>query len=213
VDAVVSAARTVPMMVPRRFALLRGAERWDASDGETSPFDRLAEYAAAPVDTACLVVVATKLDGRRKFAQMRESRASSSSANRSTRAALPEWIASRLAGKGHEVERDVAELLAALAGPQLSSLDDAIERLSLYVGPGSRSDEAAVAPASRACERRIRGRSSTPWAPASLAAPSAPSPTVRYDPRERGLPLLGALAWSIRQLAALPGGPRERRVA
>ena len=70
VDAVISAARTVPMMASRRFVLLRGAERWDASDGETSPFDRLAEYAAAPVDTACLVIVATKLDGRRKFAQV-----------------------------------------------------------------------------------------------------------------------------------------------
>ena len=32
-DDVVSAARTVPMMAPRRFVLLRGAERWDAAGG------------------------------------------------------------------------------------------------------------------------------------------------------------------------------------
>src|SRR6185437_11041223 len=68
VDAIVAAARTVPMMAPRRFVIVRGAERWDAGEGgESAPFDRLAEYAAAPIDTTCLVVVASKLDGRRKL--------------------------------------------------------------------------------------------------------------------------------------------------
>jgi DNA polymerase-3 subunit delta len=200
VDAVVSAARTVPMMAPRRFVLLRGAERWDASDGETSPFDRLAEYAAAPVDTACLVVVATKLDGRRKFAQIARKQGFLVQCEPLDARALPEWIASRLAGKGHEVERDVAELLAALAGPQLSSLDDAIERLSLYVGPGKPVDEAAVG----ACVARVR--TADTWALVDAVGARDLGRALRtladaYDPRERGLPLLGALAWSIRQLA------------
>ena len=34
-----------------------------------------------------------------------------------------------------------------------------------------------------------------------------------YDPRERGLPLLGALAWSIRQLARYQAAHRSRRLA
>jgi DNA polymerase-3 subunit delta len=65
VDTVIGAARTVPMMAARRFVLVRGAERWDTSDEEDSaersspkrrgdaaaPFDRLAEYTAAPVDS------------------------------------------------------------------------------------------------------------------------------------------------------------------
>src|SRR5262249_12709344 len=36
-DAIVSAARTVPMMAPRRFVLVRGIERWDTSDPEAAP--------------------------------------------------------------------------------------------------------------------------------------------------------------------------------
>jgi DNA polymerase III subunit delta len=200
VDVVVSAARTVPMMAPRRFVLLRGAERWDTSDGETSPFDRLAEYAAAPFDTACLVVVATKLDGRRKLVQLARKRGFLVSCDSLDSRALPGWIADRLAALGHDVDRDVAELLAALAGPQLSSLDDAIERLSLYVGPGAVVDEAAVG----ACVARVR--TADTWALVDAVGARDLGRALRtladaYDPREHGLPLLGALAWSIRQLA------------
>jgi DNA polymerase-3 subunit delta len=209
VDAVIAAARTVPMMAPRRFVLLRGAERWDASDGETSPFDRLAEYAAAPVDTACLVVVAAKLDGRRKFAGIARKQGFLVQCEPLDGRALPDWIASRFAAKGHEIDRDVAELLSALAGPQLSSLDDAVERLSLYVGPGNPIDEAAVG----ACVARVR--TADTWALVDAVGARDLGRALRtladaYDPRERGLPLLGALAWSIRQLAryqaALEGG-------
>src|SRR5271168_509820 len=63
VEAVISAARTVPMMARRRFVLVRGAERWDASESATSAFDRLAEYAAAAIDSTCLVISGSKIDG------------------------------------------------------------------------------------------------------------------------------------------------------
>jgi DNA polymerase-3 subunit delta len=200
VDVVVSAARTVPMMAPRRFVLLRGAERWDTSDGDTSPFDRLVEYAAAPVDTACLVVVATKLDGRRKLAQMARKRGFLVACDPLDARALPRWIADRLAAKGHVVDRDAAELLAALAGPQLSSVDDAVERLSLYVGPGAAVDEEAIG----ACVARVR--TADTWALVDAVGARDLGRALRtladaYDPRDHGLPLLGALAWSLRQLA------------
>ena len=200
VEAVVSAARTVPMMAPRRFVLLRGAERWDAGEGDSAPFDRLAEYAAAPVDSTCMVVVASKLDGRRKFAQLARKQGLLVACDPLDARALPEWIADRFAQKGHEVDRDVAELLAALAGPQLSSVDDAIERLSLYVGPGAAVDEEAIG----ACVARVR--TADTWALVDAVGARDLGRALRtladaYDPREHGLPLLGALAWSIRQLA------------
>jgi DNA polymerase-3 subunit delta len=74
VDKVLSAVRTVPMMAPKRFVLVRGVERWDSAggageEGETaskvSPLDKLAAYAAEAIDSTCLVLVAEKLDGRR----------------------------------------------------------------------------------------------------------------------------------------------------
>src|SRR6202023_776595 len=106
----------------------------------------------------------------------------------------------RFAAKGHEIDRDVAELLSALAGPQLSSLDDAVERLSLYVGPGNPIAEAAVGAGV------ARVRTADTWALVDAVGARDLGRALRtladaYDPRERGLPLLGALAGSIRQLA------------
>ena len=199
-DAIIAAARTVPMMAPRRFVMVRGAERWDAGEGQSSPFDRLAEYAAAPIDTTCLVIVASKLDGRRKFALLARKQGFLVACDSLDARALPAWIAERFQVKGHAVDRDVAELLAAVAGPHMSSVDDAIERLSLYAGPGAPVDEAAVS----ACVARVR--TADTWALVDAVgardlARALGTLADAYDPRERGLPLLGALAWSVRQLA------------
>ncbi len=200
VESIVSAARTVPMMARRRFVLVRGAERWDAGEGASVPFDRLAEYAAAPVDSTCLVIVGTKIDGRRKLAVVARKQGFLVPCEPLDARSLPGWIADRFAAKGHAIERDVAEMLAAIAGPDLSSVDDAVERLSLYAGEGAPIDEAAVG----ACVARVR--SADTWALVDAVGARDLGKALRtladaYDPRERGLPLLGALAWSIRQLA------------
>lgn len=200
VDAVVAAARTVPMMAAKRFVMVRGAERWDAAEGEASPFDRLAEYAGSPVDSTCLVVVVEKLDGRRKFAILAKKQGFLVTCERLDDRALPAWIADRFAVKGNPIAREAAELLAAIVGPNLSPVDDAVERVSLYAGPGARITEEAIA----ACVARVR--TADTWALVDAVGARDLGRALRtladaYDPRERGLPLLGALAWSIRQLA------------
>jgi DNA polymerase-3 subunit delta len=229
IETVLAAARTVPMMAPRRFVLLRGAERWGggeegegrpaAAKGQGSgvqPFDRLADYAAAPADSACLVIVASKLDGRRKLSLLARKQDFVVACDPPDSRGLPDWIVQRCAGKGNPIDRDVAELLAALSGPQLSPVDDAIERLSLYVGPGAPIDENAVG----ACVARIR--TADTWALVDAVGARDLGHALRtladaYDPRDRGLPLLGALAWSIRQLAryqaALAAGERPDEAA
>jgi DNA polymerase-3 subunit delta len=201
VETVIGAARTVPMMAARRFVLLRGAERWDTGeDAAASPFDRLADYASAPVDSTCMVVVAEKLDGRRKFAVLARKKGFLVSCDPLDDRALAAWIVDRFADKGHTIERETGELLAALVGPGLSAVDDAIERLSLYAGAGAMVGEDAVA----ACVARVR--TADTWALVDAVGARDLGRALRtladaYDPRDRGLPLLGALAWSIRQLA------------
>lgn len=199
-DAVISAARTVPMMAPKRFVLVRGAERWGANETDSSALDALAEYAASPVDSSCVVVVATKMDMRRKLATMAKKKGFLVACDPLDARALPAWIVERCEAKGHAIDRDAAELLAATAGTDLSSVDDAIERLSLYVGAGAAIGDDAVA----ACVARVRAADT--WALVDAVGARDLGRALRtladaYDPRERGLPLLGALAWSVRQLA------------
>jgi DNA polymerase-3 subunit delta len=201
VEEIVAAARTVPMMAPKRFVLVRSAERWDsAAEAAAAPFDRLTAYATAPVDSSCLVIVGSKIDGRRKLAVAARKQGYVVTCEPLDARALGAWIAARFASKGHAIDREVTELLAALVGPDLSSVDDAIERLSLYVGEGAPVGEDAIG----ACVARVR--TADTWALVDAVGARDLGRALRtladaYDPRERGLPLLGALAWSIRQLA------------
>jgi DNA polymerase-3 subunit delta len=200
VATVIAAARTVPMMARKRFVLVRGAERWETAESEDAPLDRLAAYAEAPVDSTCLVVVGSKLDGRRRFALATRRQGFLVNCDPLDARSLPGWIVERCGSKGHAIDRDVAELLAAVAGPQLSSVDDAIERLSLYVGQGAGIDADSVS----ACVARVR--TADTWALVDAVGARDLGRALQtladaYDPRDRGLPLLGALAWSVRQLA------------
>lgn len=204
-DKIFSAARTVPMMAPKRFLLVRGAERWDSGGDEDggksadSPLDRLAEYIESPVDSTCFVVVAGKLDGRRKAVALAKKKNLIVSCDPLADAELPGWIEARAKEKGNPIDHDTAELLAQVGGPDLSYLADALERLSLYVGPGNAITEHAVGE----CVARVRV--GTTWTLVDHVGKRDLAAALRtlaeiYDPRDRGLPLLGALAWSIRQL-------------
>ena len=216
IDTVISAARTVPMMAKRRFVLVRSAERWESQESEDSPFERLNEYAAAPVDSTCVVIAGQKLDGRRKLVATARKQGFLVSCDPLDARALPAWIVERCRAKGHAIDRETAEVLAAVAGPYLSPVDDATERLSLYVGSGAPIDAEAV----RTCVTRVR--TADTWALVDAVGARDLGRALRtladaYDPRERGLPLLGALAWSIRQLAryqaALEGGASSDEAA
>ena len=102
----------------------------------------------------------------------------------------------------------VADLVAELAGPELSALANAVERLCLFAD-GREINEDDVG------ECVVRLRPTTVWELGNavgrrdLAAALAVLHQV-YDAQDRGVRLVGALAWSTRQLlrfeAALRSG-------
>ncbi len=210
VDCIVSAARTVPMMAPKRFVFVRSLERWDKQkadgdddpedDGGGTPLDELHEYAKAPVDSTCLVLVATKLDGRRRLVALARKQGFLVECNPLEPNETVEFVIDSCAERGHEIDRETAALVAELVGPELSPILDAVERLSLFVGGKNPVDDEAV----RQCVTRVRAADT--WAVVGAVQKrdvAAALATLKeaYDPRDRGLPMLGAIAWSIRQLA------------
>jgi len=216
IDKVLAAVRTVPMMAPRRFVSIRGAERWDAgeSDDESdkkreAPLDLLADYAQKPVDSTCLVITSQKLDGRRRLSSIAKKQGFVVTCDPVSGAALVDWIERQAEARGNKIERGVAELVAEIAGTDLARLSDVLERLSLFAGPRMPITEEAVAE----CVARVK--TADTWALVDVVGRRDLAGGLRlladvYDSRDRGLPLLGALAWSIRQLAkfqiALEGG-------
>lgn len=205
VDKALAATRTVPMMATKRVVVLRAIDRWDAGGdaaSEDAPLDRIAEYAKDPIDSTCLVLVAGKLDGRRKLVALAKKQGFVVDCATVDGRKLPAWIKARAKAKGHAVEGDVAELIAEIAGPELSYLDDVLERLSLYVGPGAPITEDAVT----VCVTRVRLADT--WKLVDAASTKDLGRVLAlfadvYEPRDRGLPLVGAIAWSLRQLLKL----------
>ncbi|MFO0761152.1 MAG: DNA polymerase III subunit delta [Byssovorax sp.] len=228
--AVISAAKSLPMMAKLRFVLLRGLDRWEKKGEEgdepaeeakgkkgkivESPLDDLAEYVKDPVPSTVLVLVAPKLNGQRRLVTAAKKGGFLVSCEPLSRQALPGWIESTAKAKGHAIAPDVADYLAEIAGPDLGYVNDAIERLSLFVGPKQPITEDAVALIV------TRVRQSTVWELIDLLGKRKLAPVLAtladvYDPRDGGLKLLGALTWSIRQLVKLQaalrsgGDPRE----
>ncbi|EYF08490.1 DNA polymerase III subunit delta [Chondromyces apiculatus] len=234
-EAVLGAARMLPMMAPRRFILARGLERWEKKgddggdddgkpDGKTAgkkgvsrllpPLDALAEYAKEPAPSAVVVLVATKLHAQRKLVTMAKKQDFLVACEQLPRRSLPAFIRTVAKEKGNAISAEVADHLAEIAGPELGYVVDAIERLSLFVGEKQPITEEAVA------EIVIRVRQSTTWelldaiGHRRLDRAMATLADV-YDPTDRGLKLLGLVAWSVRGLvkfdAALGAGlaPQE----
>ena len=213
VEKVLGATRTVPMMAKKRVVYVRGLERWDTNsaasdDGAGSggkampPLDRLAEYAKAPIDSTTLILVAQKIDGRRKLVTLAKKSGFVVDCAQIESRQLPGWIRARAKLKGHALAPEVCDLIAEIAGPDLSYLDDVLERLSLYVGKDAPITEEAVG------VNVTRVRLADTWNLVDAASTRDLGLVLAlladvYDPRDRGLPLVGAIAWSLRQLLKL----------
>ena len=151
VDArtVVSAARTLPMFGPRRLVVVRDLERWEGKGDEEGdgaaeakgvvhkPLDQLAEYAAAPSDRTTLLLLADKLDNRRRLVNLARKEGFLVVCAALARGMLPGWIRDRAREQGHKVSARAADLMAELVGSDLCALADALERVELFAGKGA----------------------------------------------------------------------------
>ncbi len=194
IKRVLSACRTLPMMAARRFVHVRTIERWDGAEA----LDELAAYAEAPNESTCLVITGEKVDGRRKLATLGKKLDYNVVCNTLDDRAIVKWIVARSQKLGHAIDQEAAQLICQLVGPTLGFVNDAIDRLTLYVGPGQPITEEAIA----LCIVRLR--TADVWALVDAAGQRNLSLALSlladvYDPRDRGLPMLGALAWSVRQ--------------
>jgi DNA polymerase III subunit delta len=204
VEAVLAAARTLPMMAKRRFVLVRGLEHWEPRESaegkdKATSLDRLLEYAEGPSPSTTLVLLGGNLDKRRKLVTSARKDGWIVSCEALSRADLPGFIERAARERGNPLEPGVAELIAELAGPELGPVTDALERCCLYAGTGNMLSEDIVA------ECVVRLRTKTVWELVAAVSQRDPGAALAaldevYDPQDRGLRLVGLLAWSTRQM-------------
>ncbi len=133
---VASAAQMLPMFAPRRVVILRGAQALKAAE-----WPALVAYAEDPSPSTVMVIEATKLDGRTKAVQslLRSSNVHAVEFPELRANDVRSWVARRAGDRGLEVARDVPEYLVDAIGTSLQLLDQALERIDLFLaGDGER---------------------------------------------------------------------------
>jgi DNA polymerase-3 subunit delta len=145
------------------------------------------------------VLVASKLHGQRRLVTTAKKEGFIVTCDRLARRDVPDWIHALCRDKGHPIDTAAADQLAEMAGSELGHIADAVERLSLYVGPKQAITEDAVA------NLVTRVRQSSAWELVDALGRRRLDRALAtladvLDARDGGLPVLGAIAWSVRQL-------------
>lgn len=141
IEEVLGAARIVPVMAPRRLVVAVRAERMlqpaRESEAARRALEALEDYLAAPSPETTLVLSATGLDERRRIVKQLRARAAV------VRCGAPEdaagarrWIRERLDAAGRRADDAAVRLLGELAGRDTVRLQDALDRLLLFVDAG-----------------------------------------------------------------------------
>jgi DNA polymerase-3 subunit delta len=129
---VLAAARTLPVLAPRRLVRVRGLD-----DRRASAFldQRLPEYLEDPVPSTCLLLEAHKVDRRHRWVKLVEARGAMRICKPPSRPSeLRAWVEARLKEEGKRPERGTAVALLENVGPDSDRLASEIGKLVLYAG-------------------------------------------------------------------------------
>lgn len=194
---ILEAAKTLPMMAQTRWVLVRNAEQLASAE-----LDKLATYLDAPVDTACLVIVAEKLDGRSRLVKAAKSAGVLTDASPLRSGALRGFLSEEARARKLRLDADAAAALLDAIGQDLPALDDALERLSLYVGESAHITLTAV----EQCVSRVRVESI--WALVDAVGQRNQRAALRataslLSDREPPLRILAMVARQLRMVARM----------
>ncbi|MFO0683455.1 MAG: DNA polymerase III subunit delta [Sandaracinus sp.] len=197
---VAAAARTLPMMARSRFVLVRGAQ-----DAQAAELDALAGYVADPSPSTCFVITAEKIDGKTKLAKAAKASKAWLSVEPLKGGLLERFATGEAKRRGHAFEGPALAALLDATGNDLAAIDDAIERLSLYVGEGHAITKDAV----EATVTRVRVDSI--WALVDAIAQKRTKVAMEatlsmLGDREPALRILAMVARQVRMVAKMKSG-------
>ena len=202
-QTLINTARTLPMLSKARFVLVRSADAVPATE-----LDALLGYVRSPSPDACVVLTSDKRDGRSKLGGAAKEQGCWFEAVAPKLQELPQLAQGEAKLRGHALDYAAAQALVDALGTDLSAIDDALERLSLYVGEGRPIDVGAV----EQCV--VHTRTDSVWALVDalgarntrVVMAAAASLLSKQEPP---LKILGAVARQLRMLARVRSALRS----
>lgn len=120
----VAIAETLPALAPRRFIVVRDAERLASSDV-------LSGYCSDPSPTTCMVFLSAKLDRRKSWASALVKRAVTVACDPLKPAALKTWVQREVSRRGLRLNEEALAYLLARADGSLRAMSQDLEQLAL----------------------------------------------------------------------------------
>ncbi len=137
VASIVAAARTLPMMAPRRVVTISQADTLLSpkreSEAGARALEELESLIKSPEPQTTLVFVAGAIDKRTRIFKLFDKHTTIVACGViEDLAGAERWVRARVAAAGVEIEPAAARLLAGLAGPDVKRLRNDVDRLLLY---------------------------------------------------------------------------------
>ncbi len=152
-DTVLTLANTLPFLAERRLIILRDAayfkSRRTAGDNEeanpvASDEKKLLAYLELPNPQTTVVMVADEIDARKKTVKKIQENGGVIASAAPKGKALLQWISDRFKHYGVTVNSAGASCLSALVGDNLAQLDQEIDKIGCYLGPGGKAGEETI---------------------------------------------------------------------
>lgn len=128
-EAVLDAAYTYPVFAPRKLVFVHGFDQMSAHEQES-----LSSYLDQPAPETCLLLVADKIDNRRKFFQQFKKKGVVLKFDPLTDREIPDFVRRDLQQRGVRISRDALDLFCSLLNNNLHEVEAEIGKLVLYVG-------------------------------------------------------------------------------
>ncbi len=129
VTSVRDAAETLPMMAARRLVILKEAQ--ELTDKEWAELEPLIE---APVDSTVFVILASRVDKRKKQIRLLLEKAECVEFKKPYENQIPSWINYIAQSLGLTISSDAIHLLHKLVGHHLTEIEGELKKLGEYVG-------------------------------------------------------------------------------
>lgn len=151
VSSVRDAVETLPMMAPKRLVILKEAQ--ELTDREWAELETLF---TAPVDSTVFVILAARVDKRKKQIRLLLEAADCVEFKKPYDNQIPGWVKYIAGSLGLEISEDAILLLAKLVGSHLSEIEAELKKLANFVGDRKRIEVGDVAQAvSRSKEESV----------------------------------------------------------
>ncbi len=128
-DVIIDNALTLPVFAQRRAVVVRDVDKFKAAD-----FDAFLPYVKDPVPETCLILVAEKIDRRKKFFQTVQKQGELVEFKKLYDNQIPSFVKEQVAAAGFSMTEDAMAEFSRRSGTNLQEIVGELEKLFQYSG-------------------------------------------------------------------------------